>query len=112
MYKKHFIRQIKKTTFNVDNSIQGETLATKLERITTNKEPIKDSAPMIYTDRKDGVLPDYDPRTDRFDVAIDAHDKITMTNLAKRQARHFPETGNQETGGGSVGLETGGKSEA
>jgi len=39
--------------FQVNNSIEGETLEQKIERITTNKEPIKDGAPLIYTDRKD-----------------------------------------------------------
>ncbi|MEM0173216.1 MAG: hypothetical protein QXI16_01765 [Sulfolobaceae archaeon] len=39
---------------------------------------------MIYTNRKDGVLPGYNIRTDRFDVAIDAMDKVAMSKLAKR----------------------------
>ena len=35
--------------------------------------------PTIYTEKKDGVLPEYDIRTDRFEVAIDAIDKITLS---------------------------------
>ena len=32
--------------------------------------------PTIYTEKKDGVQPEFDIRTDRFEVAIDAIDKI------------------------------------
>ena len=50
-----------------------------------NKEPITDGAPIIYTERKDGVLPEYDIRTDRWDIAIDAMDKVNMDRFAKRE---------------------------
>jgi len=36
-------------------TIEGETIEQKLVRIMNNKEPIKDGAPLIYTERKDGV---------------------------------------------------------
>lgn len=35
--------------------------------------------PTIYTEKKDGVQPEYDIRTDRFEVAIDAMDKINQS---------------------------------
>jgi len=70
--------------FQVNNSIEGETLEQKIERITTNKEPIKDGAPLIYTDRKDGVQAGYDIRTDRFEIAIDAMDYVAKSVQAKR----------------------------
>lgn len=50
-------------------------------------EPIKDGAPLVYTERKDGVRPEFDPRTDRFELAVDAMDKVTRDKLAKREAR-------------------------
>lgn len=62
----------------------------KCRRITTNKEPIKDGAPLIYTNRKDGVQPGYDIRTDRFEVAVEAMDKVAKANLAKRQTPVVP----------------------
>ena len=40
------------TDLNVNDSYEGETIEQKIERITTNKEPIKDGAPLIYTERK------------------------------------------------------------
>lgn len=73
------------TSIRCNNSIEGETLENKIERVTTNKEPIKDGAPIIYTDRKDGVLAGYNIRTDRFEVAIEAMDKVSKTYRAKRE---------------------------
>lgn len=73
------------TNFNItDICYQGESIENKVNRILINKEPISDGAPLIYTNRKDGVLPGYNIRTDRFDVAIDAMDKVAMSKLAKR----------------------------
>ena len=41
------------------------------------KEPITDGAPIIFTDAKDGVRPEFNPRTDRWEIAIDAMDKVS-----------------------------------
>ena len=67
------------TDLKVNDSYEGETIEQKIERITTNKEPIKDGAPLIYTERKNGIEPQYDIRTDRWEIAIDAMDKVTKT---------------------------------
>lgn len=72
------------TGFEVNNSVEGESIEKKIERITENREPISDSSPVIYTERKDGVLPAYDIRTDRWEIAIEAMDKVSKTHLAKR----------------------------
>lgn len=63
---------------------EGETIEKKVARITLTNEPITDTAPIIYTEKKDGVLPAYNIRTDRFDIAIDAMDKIEMERIAKK----------------------------
>lgn len=75
------------TSLEVRNVTEGETIEEKMRRVVNNNEPITDGAPLVYTDRKDGVLPQYDIRTDRWDVAIDAMDKVTKTETAKREAR-------------------------
>ena len=62
---------------------EGETIETKVARITQNKEPITDSAPIIFTEKKDGVLPAYNIRTDRFDIALEAMDKIGKSKAKK-----------------------------
>lgn len=84
MYIKNNFRE---TTLEVNQSTQGETIEQKVERIVTLREPIKDGAPRIYTERKDGVQPAYNIRTDRFEVAVEAMEKVTKSNIAKREQR-------------------------
>lgn len=79
-----------KTIIKTNNTMLGERLETKVRRITTNKEPIKDGAPIIYTERKDGVLPEYDIRTDRFEIAVEAMDRVAGAHHAKRQEKLTP----------------------
>ena len=47
--------------------------------------------PTIYTEKKDGVQPEFDIRTDRFEVAIDAMDKINQS-AANQIAKNKGET--------------------
>ena len=63
---------------------EGESIETKVARIVLTKEPISDTAPIIYTELKDGVLPAYNIRTDRFDIAIEATDKIARAEIAAK----------------------------
>ena len=62
---------------------EGESIETKVKRITENNEPITDGAPTIYTNREDGVLPAYNIRTDRWEIAQQAMDAVNQANLAK-----------------------------
>ena len=73
-----------------NSSYEGETIEAKIRRITNNKEPIKDGAPLIYTERKNGVMAEYNIRTDRFEIAVEGMDKVTGSHRAKREAK--PET--------------------
>lgn len=75
------------TLITVNNALEGETIEAKMRRIENNKEPISDSAPVIYTERKDGVLPQYDIRTDRFDIAVDAMTAVAQAKITERRAR-------------------------
>lgn len=99
MYKK--IKRTR-TSINRNESTEGETIEVKIERIVNNKEPITDGAPIIYTERNEGVLPAYDPRTDRMEIAIDAMDAVSKSHQAKRAERHKPKTpeGGENGGGG------------
>lgn len=98
-YRKPFYSDIK----GVD-LYEGEDIETKIERIIDNKEPIEQISPIIYTERKDGVLPQYDIRTDRFEVAQTAMDKVSKMRITKRMERingeaktDAPETPSAET---------------
>lgn len=87
MYKRN---KPTKTTLFVNKSVEGESIEQKIKRITSNNEPIKDGAPLIYTERKDGVQPEYDIRTDRFEIAVEGMGKVHKMHMAKREERHKP----------------------
>jgi hypothetical protein len=50
-------------------------------------EPVTDGAPEIFTERKDGVGAAYNIRTDRWEVASEAMDKVSGSIQAKRDAK-------------------------
>lgn len=74
----------KQTSITRNESVEGETLETKVFRALTSEEGIEESANIIYTERKDGVMPEYDPRADKFEVALDATSKIDADNKVRR----------------------------
>lgn len=77
----------RKSTLESIPTYEGESIEQKLERILNNKEPITDSAPEIYTERKDGVGAQYNVRTDRFELAAEAMDLVQKNVQAKRDAK-------------------------
>lgn len=60
---------------------QAEPREVKLRKIINGEANNMDDGvfPTIYTEKKDGVQPEFDIRTDRFEVAIDAIDKINQS---------------------------------
>lgn len=71
--------------------IEGECIEEKVRRITQNNEPIEDGAPIIYTERKDGVNPAYDIRTDKWDIAQEAMQTVNDNKkqmIANRAAKN------------------------
>lgn len=86
----------KKTTINskiLNTDIwEGERIEDKIARVVNNNEPITDGAPIIYTEYKDGVRPEYNLRTDKFELAIEAMDKVHATNIARTKTLLNPET--------------------
>lgn len=85
MYK---VPPLTKTTIKQNKTYEGERIEEKINRILNNKEPIKDGAPLVYTNRKDGVLASTNIRSDRFEIAIEATDAIYKSNIAQREAFH------------------------
>ena len=53
----------------------------------SNKEPITDGAPAIYTERADGVIAAYNIRTDRWEIAADGMDVVQKSIQAKRDGK-------------------------
>lgn len=77
------------TSITRNKSYVGETMEQKVNRIVNNKEPIKEPGVVLqYTERKDGVRPEFDPRTDYWELGLDAMDKVNRDKLAKRIERH------------------------
>ena len=72
-------RLISNSTLFINNSLEGESIEAKVCRIVNNGEPISDGAPLIYTERKDGVKEEYNIRTDRFDIAIKFFIEVIQT---------------------------------
>lgn len=75
---------------NPNLTYQAEPREVKLRKIISGESSSMEDGvfPTIYTEKKDGVLPEYDIRTDRFEVAIDAIDKInqsTASQIAKKE---------------------------
>lgn len=72
---------------------QAEPREVKLRKIINGESSNMEDGvfPIIYTEKKDGVLPEYDIRTDRFEVAIDAIDKINQS-IANQVAKNKGET--------------------
>lgn len=75
-------RKTIKTGFPVE-VYEGESIEDKCARIVENNEPISDGAPLVYTDRKDGVRPEYNIRTDKWEVAIETMDKVAQAKKNK-----------------------------
>ena len=78
---------------NPNLTYQAEPREVKLRKIISGESSNMEDGvfPTIYTEKKDGVLPEYDIRTDRFEVAIDAIDKINQS-VANQVAKNKGET--------------------
>lgn len=72
-------------------SFEGETIEKKVAKLLENNEPITDGAPIIYTEKKDGVLPQYDIRTDKWEIAQSAMDLANASKIAKSKGLKKPE---------------------
>lgn len=69
--------------------IKGQTIEQVVERLKSDKEPIKGLDSPIYTERDAGVQPAYDVRTDRFEIAADL-----IAESHKKQAEAAAKSGN------------------
>lgn len=82
--------KIRSTRLHINTSMQGQTIEKKIEEILSKKEPIKDGAPLLYTERKEGIRASTNIRTDRFEVAVEAADKVAKSYKARREEAAKP----------------------
>lgn len=68
-----------------ERSYEGESIERQIERLLTSGEKIESISPLLYTDRKDGVLPETNIRTDKMEIARKAMGEVSKSYLAKRQ---------------------------
>ena len=73
-----------KTSLTSVDTTEGEYIERKVERIVHNNEPITDGSPEIFTPLKEGVIPAYNPRTDRWEIAAEAMDAVARSQDASR----------------------------
>lgn len=71
------------TTLENIKLVEGESIETRVRKMVESGEPITDTAPLIYTEKKDGIISDYDIRSDKFDAALEALDTLEKTSIAK-----------------------------
>lgn len=78
---------------NPNLTYQAEPREVKLRKIISGESnDMEDGVfPTIYTEKKDGVQPEFDIRTDRFEVAIEAIDKINQS-IAEQIAKNKGQT--------------------
>lgn len=100
MYKK--LNKSSKSKISFTPTIEGESIEEMLRRITANKEPIPQNVADIFTPKDEGVLPEYNIRTDRFDLALDAKDKIEASKIAKAHEKAETKEENDTEGKGEL----------
>ena len=63
---------------------EGKTIEKQIAIAMLTSEPIDQSNPITFTKRSDGVLPDYDIRTDKWELAQRAMTAVADKIRAKR----------------------------
>lgn len=71
------------TRLEVNKSVEGICMEENVRSIIEGKTGISQQFEAIYTDRADGVLPQFDIRTDRFEIAREAKDKLNKFEASK-----------------------------
>lgn len=109
-YPKYTTRKRDYSQFEPIKPIEGERIEDKMRRVIDNKEPITDGAPIIYTERKLEVLPAYNIRTDRWEIAQAAME-VNQKAVSAKRAKEYDmlldgEQKNAESGDKNVTPET------
>ena len=72
------------TQFGVE-SYEGQSIEDRCKKLVETGEPIKDTSPLIYTPKENGVMPQYDVRADKWEIAQNAMDRVNRERIAKGQ---------------------------
>ena len=77
------MNKLNATQIEVESGFEAESIEDQVRRMLKNNEPITAISPEIFTKEGEGVRPEFDIRTDRFDLALDAMKLIEKQELAK-----------------------------
>lgn len=75
-----------KGKLNVNDTYEGESIETLVAKRMEGGEIELGGKALLYTERKDGVLPETNIRTDKFDLALMAQDAIAKSARARQNA--------------------------
>ena len=92
MYK---VRQLPTTGIKRNVSTVGETIEDEVYKMVYEKNIPSAQKSIIFQERKEGVQPAYNVRTDKFDIALDAID--TVTKYGQKTARTKDQKKDQES---------------
>lgn len=76
----------------------GQSLEEKVRKVETSGAPVEAVSPMVYTERKDGVRPEMNIRTDKWEIAQSAMLTITDGIREKRAQRMAAATAKPDAG--------------
>ena len=93
MYK---VRQLPTTGIKRNVSTVGETIEDEVYKMVYEKNIPSAQKSIIFQEKKEGVQPAYNVRTDKFDIALDAIDAVTK--YGRKTARAKDEKKGQESG--------------
>ena len=80
------IKQTYKTNINTTKNLrEGQSIEEVMRINTTNKVQPAQILPELYQARNEGIDPKCDVRTDKFDMAMEAMDKVTRLHLLASQ---------------------------
>ena len=88
------------TQFRVE-SYGGQSIEDRCKKLVETGEPIKDTSPLIYTPKDKGVMPQYDVRADKWEIAQNAMDGVNKERIAKGQQPPSEEVKKNTTQGGA-----------
>lgn len=83
-------------------SYEGKSIEDRCKQLVETGEPIKDTSPLIYTPKEKGVMPQYDVRADKWEIAQSAMDKVNKGRIAKGQQPPSEEAEKKDTAQGGA----------
>lgn len=76
---------------NDNNGEIGQTIENEIAAALKANQPIDSSKQLIYTEKKEGVIPAFDHRTDRFAAAMESVDKFWKERRQKYEKKQQEE---------------------